>query len=63
MNEVAVYDGRVLVGIIARIPNGYSAKDATGRKIGVFKTSAEATRAIFAARDGLPKPKRCCATP
>jgi hypothetical protein len=63
MNEVAVYDGRVLVGIIARTPSGYSAKDATGRTIGVFITSAEATRAIFAARDGLPKRKRCSATP
>lgn len=59
MSEVAVYDGRIFIGVIARIPSGYSAKDSAGRKIGIFKTSSEATRAVFAARDRTPKPKRC----
>ncbi|MGA2638846.1 hypothetical protein [Methylocella sp.] len=60
MTEIAIYDGRTAVGCIIRTPAGIIAKDAAGRKVGVFKSTADAVRAVFAARDRLSKPR--CAT-
>jgi hypothetical protein len=40
MTDVVVYDGRTLIGSIAGIPNGYSAKDAAGARHFGFLTRA-----------------------
>ncbi len=46
----AVYDGRELRGTIARVPTGFIAVDADGKKIGVFATQAEAVRRVLTPR-------------
>jgi hypothetical protein len=44
---VPLYDGRTFIGSITPDPVGISAKDARGRKLGTFKITAEAVRAVF----------------
>jgi hypothetical protein len=53
--DLALYDGQLPAGSIVGTPAGYLARDETGRKISLFKSTTEASRAVFAARERRPE--------
>jgi hypothetical protein len=55
-NDIAVYDGRELLGVMLWRCGTLAAIDAGGKKLGAYETERDARDAIHAARD--PKSAR-----
>jgi hypothetical protein len=48
-DDLAVYNGRILLGLIARRAHGFDAVTAGGKALGRFNSQHSAARALFEA--------------